>query len=150
MNFREIWGGGFLARFLRSGIFFILLLVLLATCGDTSSDGADNANGPGDPAAGKDLFHNTQEMTGAPTCSTCHPVEPGQPDIDGPNLSSVALRAGQRVPDQSAEAYLRESIVDPYAYVLPGYQSGIMIRNYEEYLSPQQIDDLVAYLMTLE
>jgi cytochrome c len=77
-------------------------------------------------------------------------VEPGQPDIDGPNLSGVALRAGQRVPNQSAEAYLRESIVAPYAYVLPGYQSGIMIRNYEEYLSPQQIDDLVAYLMTLK
>jgi cytochrome c2 len=103
----------------------------------------------GDPQAGKELFARTQEIAGAPTCKTCHVTEAGAPAIVGPNLSGIAERAGQRVEGQTDREYLYTSIVDPYAYVLEGYQSSIMVRNYAELLTPQQLADLVAYLMTL-
>ncbi len=103
----------------------------------------------GDPQAGQALFERTQEIAGAPTCRTCHVTEAGAPAIVGPNLSGISERAGQRVEGQSGREYLYTSIVDPYAYVLKGYQSSIMVRNYAEHLTPQQLADLVAYLMTL-
>jgi cytochrome c len=131
-------------------ILALTLLLLLTACGSTSNVSSKTAPDAGDPEAGKALFNQTQQLTGAPTCKTCHVIEPGEPAIVGPNLSGIAVRAKQRVTGQSARAYIRNSITDPYAYIVPGYQSGIMVRNYEDYLSPQQINDLVAYLMTLE
>lgn len=127
----------------------LLFMLLLAACG-SNGDNRAATPGPGDPVAGKELFFNTQQLTGAPTCSSCHVVEPGEPAVVGPNLSGVAIRATSRVPGQSAREYLRMSVVDPYAYILEGYQSGIMVRNYNEHLTPQQINDLVAYMMTLD
>lgn len=126
-----------------------LMLALLAACGSAAPEGEERG-GPGDPDAGRQLFFQTQEMTGGPTCSTCHTLGPDEPSIVGPNLSGVALRARVRVPEQSAETYLRKSILDPYAHVVEGYQEGIMVRNYEDYLTPQQVNDLVAFLLTLE
>jgi mono/diheme cytochrome c family protein len=133
-------------------VLVALVLVLLAGCGDTSSstENKASASGPGNPDAGKELFNRTLEIAGAPACVSCHVVDPEEPAIVGPNLSSIAARAGQRVPGQSAEEYLRTSIVDPYAYVVKGYEGGIMVRNYEDLLTQQQINDLVAYMMTLE
>lgn len=128
-------------------LFLIFVLgVLLVGCRVSS----EPALREGDPEIGKELFHHTQEIAGAPTCRTCHVIEPGEPAIVGPNLSGIALRASQRVEGQTAEEYIRTSIVEPYAYVLPGYQSNIMVRNYGENLSQQQIADIVAYLMTLK
>ncbi|NJN67918.1 MAG: cytochrome c [Chloroflexaceae bacterium] len=127
-----------------------LVLALLVACGAASPGPPRPADGPGDPKIGQQLFFKTQEMTGAPTCSTCHTLETEEPAIVGPNLSGVALRARVRVPGQSAEAYLRESMLDPSAHVVEGYQQGIMVRNYADYLTPQQINDLVAFLLTLE
>jgi len=54
------------------------------------------------------------------------------------------------VDGQSAEEYLRTSITDPDAYLAGGYQEGIMYRQYEQALTEQQIDDLVAYMLTLK
>ena len=50
----------------------------------------------------------------------------------------------------SAEDYLRQSIVDPDAYVVEGFPSGLMVPNLEDSLTEAQIDDLVAFLMTLK
>jgi hypothetical protein len=50
----------------------------------------------------------------------------------------------------SADEYLRQSIIDPDAYVVEGYPSGLMVPNLADTLSGTQIDDLVAFLMTLE
>ena len=68
----------------------------------------------------------------------------------GPSLAGVKAVASQEVPGQSAEAYLRESIVDPDAHVVEGFSPGVMPSTYGTQLSDEQITDLVAYLMTLD
>jgi len=91
----------------------------------------------GDPAAGKQLFS-------AQGCGACHTYQPAAstgkvgPDLD--HLSADAQKANRGpLPD-----YVHESIVDPNAYVVPGFQQGVMPSFAS--LSPQQVADLVAFL----
>jgi cytochrome c2 len=129
----------------RIGLFAALLLIgLLAACGASGTTG--------DPASGQKLFSGATPISGgnAPACVTCHAVEPGSDTGVGQNLSNIGNRAATAVPGQPAEEYLRTAIVDPDAYLSGGYQEGIMYRGYGQDLSPQQVRDLVAYLLTLK
>jgi polar amino acid transport system substrate-binding protein len=64
----------------------------------------------------------------------------------GPNLDGIGARAATRVSDLSAVAYLRESILDPGAYIVEGY-SDLMPSNYGSRFTQQELDALVAYLL---
>lgn len=118
---------------------------------------AGGCGGAGDPAAGEQLYRlQSIGRTDAPGCITCHSTEPGVRKV-GPSHAGLAGRAAERIrsPDytgtaQSAEQYLRESIVQPNAFVVPGYAADVMFQRYEAVLTPGQIDDLVAFLMTLD
>ena len=109
-----------------------------------------------DPVAmGEAVFRNTP-----PGCFACHSVSPGV-NLAGPSLAGVGTRAAALVDSagyggaaDDAEGYIRESIVNPHAHVVPGqiYSAGgrsFMPDNYETMISPEQIDQLVAYLVTL-
>ena len=48
----------------------------------------------------------------------------------------------------SAEDYLRQSITQPSIYLVDGY-ADIMYKDYAERLSEEDINNLIAYLMTL-
>lgn len=99
--------------------------------------------------------------TSPPACFTCHSVAPGV-NLAGPSLAGIGARAGERVrsPDykgaaRDAEGYLRESITHPSAYLVAGptYSASgrsFMPDNFDATLKPEQIDHLVAYLMTLQ
>ncbi len=80
-------------------------------------------------------------------CASCH-----EPNLFGqrlgPPLDHVGTVAAERRPGMTAEAYLRESILDPGAYVVPGYQD-TMPRGLGRDLSPTDLDALVAYLASL-
>jgi len=65
----------------------------------------------GDPVAGEKLFFDTQTLGGA-ACSNCHIVGDQGNEV-GPILSKI----GRRSPD-----YLRESLLKPDAYIVPGYE----------------------------
>jgi cytochrome c2 len=102
----------------------------------------------GDPQAGEDLYYDAS-LGRTVSCRICHSLEPGQ-DLVGPSFAGIASRAAARVPGMGAEAYLRQSILEPNAYIVPGFPAGQMIQNLGETLSEQQIEDLIAFLMTLE
>ncbi|MGF1505231.1 MAG: hydrogenase iron-sulfur subunit [Anaerolineae bacterium] len=104
--------------------------------------------GPGDPAMGRRLYEDRVAGVNA-GCRVCHSTQAGV-TLVGPSFYGIADRAGERVPGLSAEAYLYQSIVDPDAYVVEGVPSGTMLPNLDEILTEQQIEDLVAYLMSLE
>lgn len=96
---------------------------------------------PGDVAAGQLVFQ------GAGGCSACHSLVPDQAGV-GPSQAGLAARAPTRQPGYSAEAYIYESIVSPNAYVVQGFQSGIMPATFKSTLQPQQLADVIAFLLT--
>jgi ferredoxin len=97
-----------------------------------------------DAALGRQVFESSPAG-----CTVCHSVDPGV-ELVGPNLSGLALRAGERVSGLGGEEYLRQSIIDPDAYVVEGYPAGQMLDIYEETLTSDEIEALVAFLMTLD
>lgn len=119
--------------------------VILAACGGTPA---------GDAKRGEELFNQpvTFERGDLQPCVQCHAIQENVPSPSGigTNFYDLADRAGSTVPGQSTEDYLRTSIVDPDAYLAGGYQDGLMSRDYKKLLTPQQIEDLVAYMMTLK
>jgi mono/diheme cytochrome c family protein len=89
-------------------------------------------------AQGKALF-------GSQGCSSCHTFTPaGSNGTTGPDLDHLAA-AAQKANRGSLEQYTRESIVDPGAYVVPGYSNGVMPTNFAS-LGDEKIAALVAFL----
>jgi sulfur-oxidizing protein SoxX len=82
-------------------------------------------------------------------CRLCHSLDPGVVLV-GPSLAGVATRAETRVPGMTAKEYLHQSIVDPNAYVVDGFPKGQMFQNFADVLTQEQIDSLVAFLLTLK
>jgi len=79
-------------------------------------------------------------------CTACHTFTaiPGATGTIGPNLDHLktyAAKAGQPL-----EAFIKQSIVDPNAYIAPGYQPNVMPPNFASTLSSTDIDALVQYL----
>lgn len=121
----------------------ILVMLLITACG-----GSNGGKETGDAEEGKTLFEQTI-IEGQPGCVTCHSREPGVVLV-GPSLANIGNEAAQMVPDMSAEEYLRQSILEPDAYVVEGFPSGTMPKVWGDVLSEQQVDQLVAYLLTLK
>lgn len=106
----------------------------------------------GDAAAGAALFTSLPPealAAGAVTCASCHHVEPGSGTLVGPSLSGVGARAATRDPNLAAAQYLRISITHPNNHVVEGFNAGAMPATFKEALSPEQIEDLVAYMLSL-
>ncbi len=101
-----------------------------------------------DPVAGRDLYLDTRIGTNT-GCRICHSLEPGR-RLVGPSLAGVGTAAETRVAGLTAGEYLRQSIVDPDAYIVKGFQAGAMLPDIAELLTEQQLDDLVAFLLTLK
>ena len=129
---------------MRLMTFFALLTLALAACSGGTSEAAEDGLPPGDSARGAALF--TQTINGAPACSTCHTVDGSA--STGPSLQGLAARAATRLADTPAEAYAYESIAHPAAYIVNGF-GNVMYNQYAQRLQPQQIADLIAYLLTL-
>ena len=129
----------------------LVLVLLLAACG--GGGGAPAAGGDsavGDAANGDKLYHQTViGSASAPGCVTCHSLEPGVVLV-GPSHAGLASRAGTYQEGMSAEAYLRESITDPDAHVVEGFTPGVMYQNFGTDLQAREINDLIAYMLTLK
>jgi mono/diheme cytochrome c family protein len=75
----------------------------------------------------------------ATNCGGCHTLaQAGTSGTTGPNLDE-ALKG------MSAQQ-ISQSISDPNAVITPGYQPNVMPQNFGQTLTPQQLQQLVAYL----
>jgi len=89
-------------------------------------------------------------------CTGCHviPDVPGAVGAVGPDLSEIGLVGATRVEGLSAVEYIRQSILDPNAFIAPECPTGpclpgLMIQNLGDVLTPEEIDHVVAYLSSM-
>ncbi|HEY8477222.1 MAG TPA: c-type cytochrome [Chloroflexota bacterium] len=127
--------------------WLVAVAVLVAGCAAPSPNGATTARATDDAANGTVGASRGRQLFVSRNCGACHTIEgvQGATGTVGPNLSDAASVAGQRKPGVSPEEYLRESITAPDAYVVQGFQGGIMPKLP---LTDREVDDLVAFLMT--
>ena len=79
-------------------------------------------------------------------CGACHTLTAaGASAKVGPDLDKLPAFAQQA--KQPLEAFVRESIVKPNAYIQPGYPRNVMPQTFGQALSKQQLDALVQYLI---
>jgi mono/diheme cytochrome c family protein len=72
-------------------------------------------------------------------CGGCHTLAAAKSGgVTGPNLDEV-------LPGQSLEM-IHEDIADPNKDIAKGYPANVMPANYEQTLSPKELEDLVQYL----
>ena len=96
--------------------------------------------GGGGNAAAEALFKTTG------TCGACHTFTPaGTAGKVGPNLDH--LKEAAATAGMPLEAYVRQSIEDPDAYITPGFAKGVMSGSCCKQLSSSQVDQLVHYLV---
>ena len=87
-----------------------------------------------------------EQIFTAAGCGACHTFgKAGTKGNIGPNLDELAAQAGNRT-DLGAEEYVSEAILDPDAFTVEGFQSGVMPA-YEGRLSEKQVQALVEYLL---
>lgn len=82
-------------------------------------------------------------------CSRCHGMT-GDTVIVGPSLAGIATRGRERIQGMDAEGYIRNSIEDPTAYTVQGFSEGLMPLDLKDQLSEEELEALVAYLLTLK
>ena len=94
----------------------------------------------GNAAAGKAVFD-------ANGCASCHTFKPAGCDRNDRARTSTASPPTRRRRTAARSTSTRhESIVDPNAYVVPGFPPGIMPQDFGQKLSKKQVADLVAFL----
>lgn len=97
---------------------------------------------------GRTVFTHFYEQVGF-ACETCHLVDQ-ETRLIGPGLLNIGERAETRVEGQTAEEYIRNSIIHPNDYIVEEYPENLMPQTYADLLTPEELDALVAYLMSLQ
>jgi mono/diheme cytochrome c family protein len=129
-----------------------LLGVSLVACGGGGEEEPQTL--PGDPVAGQQVFLETGG------CGACHTIEgvEGATGQVGPELTHIGTLAKDLASEagvDSAQAYIRQSILEPTAYIVEECPTGdcvagTMPNNFDEQLTDEQVDDVVAFLMQQE
>ncbi len=101
------------------------------------------------PIAGEDA----EEIMLNSGCGSCHRIgDFGEAGKVGPDLSDIGTVAANRDPDLTAAEYIRQSILDPKAFVATTCPNGpcpgnVMPDDYAQRLSSEQLEILVGYLV---
>jgi cytochrome c551/c552 len=136
---------GFLLVGLVIGVIALLLTIVAYTIGRHQAQTTNPAITPPPTstapttAAGRLLFTRYG-------CGGCHTFAPaGASGTIGPDLAT-ANQAAKTDHNMPLDAYIRQSIIDPNAYVSPGYNAGIMPTTYANKFTPGQLQALVAFI----
>ena len=120
----------------------------VATTTPISDERLAAAAAVGDIAAGQELFNEPLDgVNHSLSCSSCHTID-GQL-ARNPTFVGTGTVAGDRIAGVSDVEYIRQSIVDPYAFKADGeWLSAAMPYVYADLLSEDQINNLIAYVLT--
>lgn len=106
----------------------------------------------GDPDRGRDIFETGGGFMRS-GCVECHSMDGidrlnFNGDPIAPSLLGISMWAGTRVAEMSAVDYIRQSILDPEAYIVEGYVANMPVGFFEYVLSEKDINDVIAFLLT--
>jgi mono/diheme cytochrome c family protein len=90
-----------------------------------------------------------QQIFTSKGCIGCHAIKPEDEGkvMVGPYLGKLNEVAPTRKPDMKAEDYVYESIVNPSAFNVPDFPSGVMPANFKDTISEEDLQKLVAWLL---
>jgi cytochrome c551/c552 len=114
------------------------------TAATTTSSAATttSAAGGGNAAAGEAVFK-------ANGCASCHTFKPaGATGQVGPNLDTAPTSDAKADNNMDLTAFVKQSIQDPDAYIAKGYTKGIMPTDFGTKLSPTELNDVVAFIVS--
>ena len=136
-------------RYKRQIIAVLGVAITLVACGGGSTNDTLEL---GNPELGREIFEDRDRVR----CVECHTLDGSI--LVGPSLQGVSERAGDRVPELIAVEYLRQSILDPSAYIVEGFddkmetfelvQSETLDNLVLSMLTQEELSDLVAFLLT--
>jgi cytochrome c551/c552 len=103
---------------------------------------AGGGKGGGNAAAGKAVFASNG-------CAACHTFQPaGASGTIGPNLDTAPASDAKADNNMDLSAFVKESIVNPDAYIAKGFSKGIMPTDFGSKISSSQLNDLVAFIVS--
>lgn len=124
-----------------AGLLGLPLLVFVTACSGGSAAPSGGGGGAADVAAGKAFF-----ASGA--CLACHMLSgvPSATGTIGPKLDGIGTSGASRKPGVTAEAYIRESLVDPQAFIAPGFTAPSPMPANQA--TGKDLDNLIAFLLS--
>lgn len=122
-------------------IILTVLTLLSSSCGiDTSQQIVE----------GEKLFHSVHiGKNNVIGCISCHSLKPDIKTV-GPSLYGINLRAQYMVDGLNTKQYIKQSIINPDAYIASGFSPAIMFAHYQNELSEKEINAIIMYLMNLK
>ena len=90
-----------------------------------------------------------EEMFAGAICASCHKIEgTGAQGITGPDLTNIGTIGASRISGYTAEEYIRESIIEPDAYLVEGY-GNLMPAGLKDLLGADY-EPIITYLVSLK
>jgi mono/diheme cytochrome c family protein len=125
----------------------ISILIMILAAGAIAGCGGSAESATSEPPT------FTLEQTGGQRlfsvhCGSCHSTIP-ESVVVGPSMAGIASRAGSRIPGMDGREYVEESIMRPGDFVVDGF-GDLMPKALAETLTKEEVDALIAFLMTLE
>jgi cytochrome c551/c552 len=112
------------------------------TSSTTSGGTTTSGGGGGDAAAGKTVFASNG-------CATCHTFQPaGSTGTLGPNLDTAPTSDAKADKNMALAAFVKESIVNPDAYIAKGFNKGLMPKTFGSSIKGADLNDLVAFILS--
>ncbi len=81
-------------------------------------------------------------------CTGCHTIEGTSTATIGPDLTHISTVAATRKAPLSAEEYILESIKEPGAFIVEGFEP--LMPNLADGIAEGELEDLVAFLLDQE
>jgi mono/diheme cytochrome c family protein len=87
-----------------------------------------------------------EQIFTAAGCAGCHTFTPaGSNGTIGPNLNDLKAAAAKYAKGQTPQEYVRESILKPDAFIVPGFSNAMP--SFQGRLTNQQVQTLINYLL---
>jgi cytochrome c551/c552 len=108
----------------------------------TSSQTTTSSGGGGNAAAGKAVFASNG-------CASCHTFQPAQATgTIGPDLDTQPASDAKADNNMALAAFIKQSIIDPNAYIAKNYSKGIMPTTFGNSIKGAKLNDLVAFILS--